>query len=1153
MSSTGRQNNLFLAEDWKKIYQTIKSADFQSYDFENLRRVMIQYLREKYPEDFNDYIESSEYLALIDLIAFLGQSLAFRMDLNSRENFLELAERRESVLRLAQLISYNPARTVCANGLLRIESVATTEELLDASGRNLTALEVVWNDATNNNWLDQFIKIMNAAMIDENEFGTAQTSAVIGNIFTEQYKLNTNISDVPVFSFSKVVDGSTQPFEVVSTVIRNNEIMEDPPLKGNKVSLLYRNDGQGYNSANNGWFMHFRQGNLITRDFVINSPTTNEVVNIDDFNINEDDVWLYSTNANQVEQTLWTQVPSITGNNIIYNSIDKTIRNIFKVQTRSNDRISLQFGDGIFGNLPKGNFRTYYRTSNGLTYTLSPKVMRGIIISIPYISKKRTSEVLKITLSLKSTVNTASATESNLEIKRNAPATYYTQNRMITGEDYNLAPLNVSQTIAKVKSINRTSSGISRNFDLIDASGKYSSVNTFCTDGVIYREEVQNSFEFRFNSRTEIESVVNNKVEPMLTTNMVRDFYYEKYNKIVLAEINPILIQATSATNETTGYLADRNDNLPFKVGTYTGSSLKYIEPGAMVKFVAPYDASTLTQYYFEDNGNLTTTPSSTTTDRIWSKVTSVVGDGSASGAGILDSGRGPLTFNEVIPSGAILNQIIPKFVTYLTTDIQSLVIELIFNYKNFGLRYDTLLRQWQVIYDRNLNLTSYWSLGKAGDNSGQKLDASWMIAFETDGEKYTVTYRGLEYYFESIKENRFFFDGTKKIYDITTGKIKKDIVNILKFNTLPNSNLSIGRDYPFEIIGTTTEEDGYASSRTIKISFADSDDDGIVDNPDAFNIIVDPALTNSNRFMFFEKYVTDAFTEDYRYVENKNNMFIILSNDIAVTNLSSYKDGQLFYFYESDLVKKFVKASMELQITTDYYANAGRNSLKFHYLHNADSNYRIDPSASNIMDTYILTKTYDNAYRTWLKGNLTEEPLPMSSTDLKITYGKDLDKIKSISDVLIFHPVKYKVLFGDKADSRLQASFKVVKNKEQVITDNDVKARIIQAINEFFSIDNWDFGDTFYFTELSTYVMNRLTPYITTFLIVPENSDQVYGSLQQITSAPNEIFISGATVSDVEIIDAVTATRIKAQGYIITSSTFDVNTTNLRSSTSKL
>ena len=89
MSSTDRQNRLLLAEDWKRVYQSYKNAEFKSYDFDTIRRTMIQYIRQNYPEDFNDYIESSEYLALIDLIAYLGQNLAFRTDLNARENFLE--------------------------------------------------------------------------------------------------------------------------------------------------------------------------------------------------------------------------------------------------------------------------------------------------------------------------------------------------------------------------------------------------------------------------------------------------------------------------------------------------------------------------------------------------------------------------------------------------------------------------------------------------------------------------------------------------------------------------------------------------------------------------------------------------------------------------------------------------------------------------------------------------------------------------------------------------------------------------------------------------------------------------------------------------------------------------------------------------------
>ena len=120
MSSTSRQNNLLLAEDWQKIYQSFRNADFTSYDFDNLRRTMIDYIRVNFPEDFNDYIESSEYLALIDLIAYIGQSVAFRVDLNARENFLELAERRESVLRLARMLSYNAKRNVSATGLLKL-------------------------------------------------------------------------------------------------------------------------------------------------------------------------------------------------------------------------------------------------------------------------------------------------------------------------------------------------------------------------------------------------------------------------------------------------------------------------------------------------------------------------------------------------------------------------------------------------------------------------------------------------------------------------------------------------------------------------------------------------------------------------------------------------------------------------------------------------------------------------------------------------------------------------------------------------------------------------------------------------------------------------------------------------------------------------
>jgi hypothetical protein len=1152
MSTTNRQNNLFLSEDWRTIYQSFRNADFTSYDFENIRRVMINYLRLNYPEDFNDYIESSEYLALIDLIAYLGQSLAFRIDVNARENFLELAERRESVLRLARLLSYNVKRNVCASGLLKVESISTTEDIIDSSGRSLQNIQVSWNDNTNSGWFDQYTKIINASMIPELQFGIPQTYSMVDGIYTEQYRLNSQISDIPVFPYSKSIDGRNFGFEVVSTTIKNHTIMEETPLFGRRIAMLYRDDQVGYGSNNTGWFMHFRQGTLQQREFTINTPTTNQIVDITDVNINNDDVWLYGLNQNNAESVLWTQVPAVVGNNVIYNSVDKTIRNIYSVQTAPNDAVSLVFGDGIFANLPRGTFRAYYRVSNGLSYTINPRDMKGIVVSIPYLSVSGSVETLSMNLALMSSVTTASATETNQEVKNNAPSTYYTQNRMITGEDYNLAPLGVSQNIAKVKAVNRTTSGISRNFDLVDPTGQYSTTSSFCTDGIIYKEDIEHRFDFTFNSRSEIQSMIKNQIEPIIKLSLMRDFYYAKYDKKLFLDVTLSLV-TVPGYNGSTAYVIDQKTKEIQPVGSYSSGTLRYFEPGAMVKLVPPAGK------FFAANGTLVSTQSSTTSDRLWTKVIQITGDGKGyNSAGLLVSGLGPIALSGVIPTGAIIAQVIPKFLGYIPSVIQSLALDLIFNRKNFGLRFSIEDRTWYIIQDRNLNLTNSWSYSNAGNNDGAKLDSSWVIAFETDGQKYTITYRGLEYYFESILENRFFFDGTRNIYDITTGKLQKDKVSVLKFNTLPNSNISISRDYPWKIVGTTSESDGYTSTKAVKITFFDANDDSIPDFPDAFDIICNPpsvtvnnTLTNSN-FVFFEKFVTNDYTEDYRYVSNDDGKFITnFINENLVTNLSSYTDGQLFYFYQSDVVKKFNKVTSTFITTRDYYANPGRSSIYFHYLHNAESTARIDPAASNIMDIFLLTKDYDNSFRQYIKGNLYEQPLPPSSTQLRLAYGNDLDKIKSISDDIVYHPVRYKLLFGSQADRSLQASFKVVKNTENIITNNDIKTRVIFAINQYFALDNWNFGDSFYFSELSAYVMNRLVPYITSFVIVPVNSDQVYGSLQQISSAPNEIFISSATTNDVEIIESLTASKLKTAGYIVTTSISDVNSTNIISSTS--
>ena len=87
-------------------------------------------------------------------------------------------------------------------------------------------------------------------------------------------------------------------------------------------------------------------------------------------------------------------------------------------------------------------------------------------------------------MDLQTTVDNAVATESNLDIKTKAPQAYYTNNRMITPEDYQITPLIENPSIAKSKSQMRTSSGISRFLDVVDPTGVYSQTDIFSDEGI---------------------------------------------------------------------------------------------------------------------------------------------------------------------------------------------------------------------------------------------------------------------------------------------------------------------------------------------------------------------------------------------------------------------------------------------------------------------------------------------------------------------------------------------------------------------------------------------------------------------------------------------------------------------------------------------
>ena len=131
------------------------------------------------------------------------------------------------------------------------------------------------------------------------------------------------------------------------------------------------------------------------------------------------------------------------------------------------------------------------------------------------------------------------------------------------------------------------------------------------------------------------------------------------------------------------------------------------------------------------------------------------------------------------------------------------------------------------------------------------------------------------------------------------------------------------------------------------------------------------------------------------------------------------------------------------------------------------------------------------------------------------------------MTDQIIWHPVSYKLLFGIQADPTMQVTFKVVKTGGSTYSDNEVKSLVITQINNYFALSNWDFGQSFFFTELATYIHVNLATIVGTVVILPKNGQAVFGDLFEITCDPDEIFISCAQVSDIQIVTSLSEAQL--------------------------
>ena len=1218
-----RQSNLFAAEDWKVIYRSFSDADFRSYDFDTIRQSMLNYISRNYPEEFNDYINSSEFIAIIDLLAYLGQSLSFRIDLNARENFVDTASRRESILKLANMLSYKPARNSTARGLVKLTAIKTSEPVSDSAGNNLSNVEVRWNDPNNPNWFEQFIVVLNASITETNQFGKPTQSQTINSLNNDIYNFN-NIKNVQVaYPFSSKINNVNYSFEIVPAQFNTAGFIEEQsPNPLNAFNIIYKNDGKGYGSTNTGFFLYMKEGSIAYQDFNFDQPVQDRVVDIDVNDINNTDVWVQEISSTGLVQSNWKKVPTLSGQNIIYNSLALSERNIFEVKTKLDDQIALQFSDGDFGNIPVGLYRIWYRASALKGESVQANDIQNKGISFGYINKSNQTFDLSMTFSLNYTITNSSSRESISDIKLNSAQAYYTQDRMVTAEDYNVFPITKVSGIRKIKALNKTHAGHSRFLDIQDPTGTVANVNCIGEDGIVFKSPNTTEDIISVLDNSSYDSVVD-QLEKMIQTQQMQNFYFDTYKKDIEANLST---GTDTFKFESTGTNSAYWRTLPTASSSYYGHFTT--DNSATARLVAT-GASTTRHGYIRKGSKIEFVNTySNPTKVIWATVKSVTANGDKT-----NLTTGPIQLTESIPAGYIARTVIPHLRTTFTSTERSTLLSQLTSASTtlttFAIGYNfyktsSKAEEWYVIANANLDQTSEFSSANnsiGGGSPGSNNDSSWLVKVQftekgaNTNAKFTLTARGLDYVFQSTDDVRFFYVKDYKTLDTQTGLSVQDRIDILadvntaiekgsgatatatlgggsitgftvtapgaNYTTAPTVTITggspttnataiatvhdgsviavtpitagagysstptvtltsqqIGSRLPdaiqLAVVDNFIEQDGYVDNKKVKVAPYDADEDSMPNYPLAIDDLIYDTASEKN-YIFFESY--QEF-DGYTYYK--------LST--AVTPVSTLTNSGIEFltttkkFYNSGTLVTTTGQQGEYTATigtTIYRSNVGRsytttsglsNPLFFQWKHTAPRDQRIDPSISNIIELIVLTTDYYNDVLEWTANNrsASEFPTEPSVETLNTSFASILKPYKAIGDQLIYTPAKFKKLFGTTADQSLQGKFKIIKSAGATITDNEIKARVLSSINDFFDIKNWSYGESFYYTELCAYIHSQLSTQISSVVIVGSDAESVFGDLFEITSDPNELFYSTATVDNIEIINSFTDQNLK-------------------------
>lgn len=271
----------------------IFNLNYTNQDFWSMKTRLIEFTRQKFNQEFSDFVESSLAIMLIENWAFLADTLSFKMDQIANEIFIDTVTEAENAFRLAKLVGFKPQPPIAArslwtaslnNSILTDLVIPTPFDLKVSTGNRQLSIELFPADADNNPIFDQDIIVPAGSVVNASIVGLEGKTTrfeTTGNGLIAQTIPLTN-SPVIYDSVSVTVDGvlwkevdyftDSQPrreyrLEFDSTyqafVIFGNNRAGLIPSQGSNISINYRKGGGSIGNVVSG---------TIEKQTIINVP-----------------------------------------------------------------------------------------------------------------------------------------------------------------------------------------------------------------------------------------------------------------------------------------------------------------------------------------------------------------------------------------------------------------------------------------------------------------------------------------------------------------------------------------------------------------------------------------------------------------------------------------------------------------------------------------------------------------------------------------------------------------------------------------------------------------------------------------------------------------------------------------------------------------